>query len=31
MNFRKAARSCAWLFLLLFAAGCTTYYPDERA
>jgi hypothetical protein len=26
MNFRRAARSCAWLFLLLFAAGCTTYY-----
>jgi hypothetical protein len=26
MKFRRAARSCACLFLLLFAAACTTYY-----
>jgi hypothetical protein len=26
MKFRRAVRSCSCLFLLLFAAGCTTYY-----
>jgi hypothetical protein len=26
MQFRRGAQFCSCLFLLLFAAGCTTYY-----